>query len=153
MDLEGRVKKALVDIGFLEKYGAISQEYNPEHLNQEERLEYLDGEEVMDIISRLGYKPAFDRKEKFYTVSEIERNGYEYKFNIILTAGMVDMVWVIKKNDELILGSPIGTFSKRIDSKNPRIKKPVFGTYEELEIIINRLVKLYEEFIENYISY
>ena len=148
--MNNEVIKVLNNIKFLEKYKDISNEYNSDRVGINDRLDYVDGDEVLDILGHLGYEPYFDKKEKFYTITSIAKNNRIYKFNIFLEAGMVDMIWVVKDKNGLILGSPIGTFSKRIEERNQRIKKPVFSSYEDLEKILEKLIKLFEDFVNEY---
>lgn len=51
-----------------------------------------------------------------------------------------------EKNKELILGSPWGTYSKRLISPKYKIKKPVFGTYDDLENILRDSFVMFEDF-------
>lgn len=59
---------------------------------------------------------------------------------------MTDMLWVVKENGELLLGAPWSTYSRRLIDANYRIKKPVFGTYEDLEDILKVAFGMYEDF-------
>lgn len=63
----------------------------------------------------------------------------------ILSAAYIFLIWVVKEGEELLLGSPWGTYSKRIIDSSYRIKKPVF-TYDELEDILKVSFKMYEDF-------
>ena len=67
------------------------------------------------------------------------------KLNEIL-GGMVDLVWIVRENGELLLGAPWGTYSRRLIDNNYRIKKPIIGTYEDLEEILKITFKMYEDF-------
>lgn len=60
--------------------------------------------------------------------------------------GMADLVWVVRENGELLLGTPWGVYSRRLIDVNYRIKKPVFGTYEDLEDILKTAFGMYEDF-------
>lgn len=95
-----------------------------EHL-QKSRLVYIDGEEVMEIIQDLGYSPLFDSKEKFYKIREEPVERFTLGVHIILQGGMVDLVWVVRENGELLLGAPWGTYSRRLIDSSYRIKKPI----------------------------
>lgn len=66
MELNLIVKQVLLDIDFINRYEALSKEYDLERLGDKTRLKYLDGELVMDMISEAGYIPGFDPKEKFF---------------------------------------------------------------------------------------
>ena len=97
------------------------------------------------MIQKCGYYPVFDKKEKFYKIKE-EVSDYIFGFHIILKYGMVDLVWVVKKEGKLILGLPWGEYSRLLIDKNYRIRKPVFGTYDDVEKILEIAFKMYEDF-------
>jgi len=59
---------------------------------------------------------------------------------------MVDLVWVVREKEELILGAPWGTYSRRLIDSSYRIKKPVFANYEDLKEILKITFKMYEDF-------
>ena len=63
-------------------------------------------------------------------------------------ACQADLVWVVRENGELLLGSPWSTYSRRLIDVNYRIKNPVFGTYEDLEDILKVAFGMYEDFIK-----
>ena len=77
----------------------------------------------------------FDVKEKFYKIKEEQIGKITLEVHIILRYGMVDLVWIVRENGELLLGAPWGTYSRRLIDNNYRIKKPIIGTYEDLEEI------------------
>ncbi len=56
------------------------------------------------------------------------------------------MVWVVRENDELLLGAPWGTYLRRLIDSSYRIKKPILGTYEDLEEILKITFEMYEDF-------
>ena len=72
--------------------------------------------------------------------------NYMFSINIILDSGMVDIVWIVKENDKLILGLPFGEFSRLLVDPKYKIKKPVFGTYEDLDEIFCISFQMYEDF-------
>ena len=81
------------------------------------------------------------------SVMEEEHIGkYSFGFHIILRDGTADLVWIVREGDVLLLGSPWGTYSRRLIDVDYRIKKPVFGTYEDLEAILKIAFEMYEDF-------
>ena len=46
----------------------------------------------------------------------------------------------------LLLGLPLGEYSRLLIRPDYRIKKPVFGTYEDLDEILRRELELFGEF-------
>ena len=146
MELSPKIKEALIKIDFIKRYEEISNKYNLERISSSRRLVYLDGEEVMEIIQDLGYSSIFDSKEKFYKIIEEQKGDFSFCVHIILRDGMVDLVWVVREKEELLLGAPWGTYTRRLIDSSYRIKKPIFGNYEDLREILDVTFKMYEDF-------
>lgn len=146
IELNSKIKEALTKIDFVKRYEEVSNKFNAERTPSNNRLVYIDGEEVMEIIQKLGYSPSFDSKEKFYKISEERIGKYTLGVHIILQGGTVDLVWVVAEDGELLLGAPWGTYARRLIDSSYRIKKPIFGTYEDLEQILKITFKMYEDF-------
>ena len=68
IELNSKIKNALIKIGFIERYEELSNKFNAKRTPSSNRLAYIDSEEVMEIIQNLGYSPVFDVKEKFYKI-------------------------------------------------------------------------------------
>ncbi len=146
VELDSRIKEALIKINFIERYEKLSNAFYEIKTPSDKRLIYIDGEEVMETIQDMGYMVDFDKKEKFYKLKEEEKGSFTFGFHIILYSGMVDLVWVVKENNKLILGAPWGTYSRRLIDSRYRIKKPIFGTYDDLEEILKIAFEMYEDF-------
>lgn len=146
IELNSKIKDALFKINFIKRYEELSNKFNAERTPSSNRLVYIDGEEVLETIQDLGYLPVFDAKEKFYKIKEEQIGKFALGVHIILQGGMVDLVWVVRENGELLLGASWGTYSKRLIDNNYRIKKPIFGTYEDLEEILKITFNMYEDF-------
>ena len=110
----------------------------------------------MEMIQNLGYTPLFDKKEKFYKIQEEKILDYSFGFHIILVNGMMDLVWVVRKDGELLLGAPWSVYSRRLIDVNYRIKKPIIGNYEDIEDIFKVIFKMFEDFkkaiVEDYVG-
>ncbi len=145
-ELNPKIKDALIKVDFIKRYEELSAHFNSDRVPDNERLIYIDGNEVKEMISELGYFPRFNAKEKFYKIKEEQIGEFSFGVHIILRYGIVELVWVVKENGTLLLGSPWGTYSKRLIDVNYRIKPPVFGTYEDLEDILKITFEMYEDF-------
>lgn len=145
-ELNEKVREALIKINFIERYEELSNSYSRERIPEEERLVYIDKEEVIDTIQDLGYRAKFRSGEKFYQLQEEERGGYIFGFHIVLRYGMVELIWVVKKEDEVLLGSPWGTYSKRLINSDYIIKTPVIGDYDDLENVLRTAFIMFEDF-------
>ena len=106
IELNSKIKEALIEIDFIKRYEEVSNKFNAERTPSKSRLVYINGEEVMEIIQDLGYSPLFDSKEKFYKIREEQVERFTLGVHIILQGGMVDLVWVVRENGELLLGAP-----------------------------------------------
>lgn len=146
VELNPRIKEALVKINFVERYEKLSNTYNEKKTPSDKRLIYIDGEEVMETIQDLGYLSEFDEKEKFYKFKEERKEEFTFGFHIVLYSGMVDLVWIVKEKNDLILGAPWGTYSRRLIDPSYKIKKPIFGTYDDLQEILEIAFEMYEDF-------
>ena len=144
-EMNPKIKDALLKINFVERYEKLSARFSVARTPVNDRLIYIDGEEVMEMIRAAGYSPRFNTKEKFYKIEEEHIEKYSFGIHIILRDGRVELVWAVKENGAL-LGAPWGTYSRRLIDANYRIKPPVFGTYEELEAILKIVFEMYEDF-------
>ncbi len=146
IELHFKIKNALIKMDFIKRYEELSNRFSSERMSLIERLVYVGRDEVMDTIRDLGYSPLFDAREKFFKIKEEQVENYTFGFHIILRDGMVNLVWVVRENGELLLGAPWSTYSRRLIDVNYRIKQPVFGTYEDLEDILKIAFGMYEDF-------
>jgi len=144
--LHPKVKNALLKIDFIPRYEKLSSRFNADRTPTNDRLIYIVGEEVMEMIQDLGYSPQFHPKEKFYKIEEEHYGKLVFSVHIILWMGTVDFVWIVKENGVLLLGSPWSIYPRQLVNVNYRIKKPVFGTYEDLEDILKITFGMYEDF-------
>lgn len=145
-EIHFKIKNALEKIDFIRRYEELSARFGSERTPSNERLKYVEREEVMEILLDLGYAAQFNKKEKFYKIKEEQIGAFVFGFHIILRYGMADLIWVVRENGELLLGSPWGVYSRRLIDVNYHIKNPVFGTYEDLEDILRTAFVMYEDF-------
>lgn len=118
MELDIKIKESLIKMDFVKRYEELSKKFDAVRTPSNNRLIYIDCEEIMEMIHNLGYFPQVDVKEKFYKIKEEQVSQFT--------------LW--------------GTYSKRLINANYRIKKPVFGTYEDIEEILRITFDMYEDF-------
>ena len=82
-ELNSKIKKALLDIDFINKYEQISKCFNDKRTPLNERLRYFDGEIIMESIIQNGYTVNFEPREKYFKVDEVDVNDYIFSANII----------------------------------------------------------------------
>lgn len=146
IELNPKIKKALLDINFIKRYEFLSNSFDDVKTPLKERLHYYDGEIIIESINQLGYTVQFEPKEKYFKIQEQQIKNYAFAINLILDGGMADIVWIVKENNKLILGLPLGEFSRLIISPDYKIKKPIFGTYEDLDEIFRISFLMFEDF-------
>ena len=152
MEMDVNVKKALENINFIDRYKSVSEKYSAERTLSDNRLRYIDGEEVIKIINECGYDALFDKEEKFFKINDESINEYIFRVHIIIKDGMIDLVWVLKENDDLILGSPLSAYSRSLIDVSYRIKKPVISDYNDIEDILKLTFNMYEDFKKEYVK-
>ena len=145
-EMNEKIKNSLISIDFVKRYEELSKRFDSDRTPSDNRLVYIDGEEVMDMIKNLGYDPLFDTKEKFFKIKEEKTENMSFGFHIILRDGLVEMVWVVRQDKEVLLGSPFGTYAKRLIDPGYRIKNPVIGSYDDLEEVLKTAFEMYEDF-------
>lgn len=144
--LEPRIKQALLDMDFVEKYEKLYMRFNDDRAEMNGRLDNIDVNIVMKILKDLGYDAKFDRKEKFFEVKEKKHDTYTYGADIILDVGIVDMIWIVRENKKLILGPPLAVYSRMLIDVDYRTKSPVIGSYEDLKEILEIEFEMFDEF-------
>lgn len=80
IELNSKIKEALIEIDFIKRYEEVSNKFNAERTPSKSRLVYIDGEEVMEIIQDLGYSPLFDSKENFIRLGKSKLKGLHWEF-------------------------------------------------------------------------
>lgn len=146
IELNPKINNALLKIDFIKRYEHLSNAFDNIKTPLKERLHYFDGELVIDSINQLGYVVDFEPKEKYFKIKEQQIEHYTFAIHIILDSGMVDIVWIVKENNKLILGLPLGEFSRLMINPDYKIKKPIFGTYEDLDEIFRISFQMFEDF-------
>lgn len=150
--LNVKVEQALIKIDFIERFKALSETYNDERVPPNRRLEYFDGELIMDIISELGYLPIFNSKEKFFKIQEEKEGPFTFGVHLDFRYGICEIIWVVKEGKTLLLGTPWTIFPREMINPKYIIKYPRFETYEDLDEILKIVFLMYEDFKKALIS-
>lgn len=145
MQLNEKLKNILLDINFEQSYKLISEKNLL--IDGENSFENYSNNEVLSIFKSLGYLPKFKKRENFFENKERLEN-YEFIFNISLKYGLVELIWALKKDNELLdLGGPWSVIIRLLnDGVRTKIKKPSFKNYKDLESILKDSLSLYEDF-------
>lgn len=145
MELNPIVKEALVVTNFVDRYQKLSDEYSYDKVPSEQRLNKVDKSEIFKILSKFGFESSYDSHERFFKIKEEKIGKYIFGFHIILR-GYVDLIWVVKEDDNVLLGSPWGTYSRRLISLDYKIKHPFYGSYDDVERILSIAFEMYRDF-------
>ncbi len=152
LELKPEIKEALIKINFVKRYEDLSHKFDSNKTPEEERLIYFYGGEVMETITNLDYTPLFDSKEKFFSIKEEKIGNLSFGCHFKLQYGTADFIWIVKKNQELLLGTPWTNYSRRLINPHYIIKRPIFGTYDDIDEILKTAFQMYEDFKKALIS-
>ena len=124
MNLDTRIKQALIDINFVERYEKLSTYYSQKRTPKGQELDYFDGDFLMEIVELLGYKVQYDKRERFFHIDLEETGNFRFGFHFAFERGRLELIWVIYEGDKAIMGSPFASYAKlllicmRISSKH-----------------------------------
>lgn len=147
-DRHGRHEEyALEKIKFIERYQQLSAKYD---CDAKESFENYDSNQVINMMGELGYKPSFNKKERFFKIVETQ-NPYKFQFVISLRYGAAELIWSVWKHSELTVGGTWGIIKRQLDGlENGQVRKPVFRNYEELKALLTDVFVIYEDFKREY---
>ncbi len=84
MNLDTRIKQALIDINFVERYEKLSTYYSQKRTPKGQELDYFDGDFLMEIVELLGYKVQYDKRERFFHIELEEIENFVLAFIFLL---------------------------------------------------------------------
>ena len=152
IEFDIRIKNSLIKMNFVKRYEELSKKFDAVRTPSKDRLIYIDGELIMEMIPDLGYVPQFDAKEKFFKIQEEQVGPFAFGVHMILKYGLVELVWVVREKGEVLLGYPWGMYAKSLIGPDYRIKLPIFGSYDDLKEILEITFDMYEDFKHAMIS-
>lgn len=138
-------KKVLEEIRFIERFQAILDEHNEDRDN---RFERPDPAVVKSILIELGYESKYFKKGHFFQLWAVN-SSYDDAYGLFLRVdvhgGSVELLVDISVDGKWE-GGPINWLPR--DMGFERILCPFFHTYEELEVVLKKLLALYEDIRE-----
>ncbi|MGG3504885.1 hypothetical protein ABES58_05305 [Paenibacillus lautus] len=145
--IDKHTEYAFVKIKFIERYKNLAAKYQ---FNISESFENYESNQVVKIMSELGYVSSFNKKEKFFKITETQ-NDYKFQFVISLKYGVAEFIWSVWENSELRIGGTWGILKEQLDGlENDKVRKPVFRNYEELKELLADAFLIYEDFKREY---
>ena len=146
MELNSKEYQVYKNIDFVSRYDSLSVNFQ-----HEERLEYAK-DEVLNLITKLGYKAKYVKSDNFFKVEE-KINGVKFYLNICLKYSNAELIIGATDiaKDQFMTGDTFGRLYKLIKyaegiDLEENIKKPKFRTYEDLEFILKETFRIYEDF-------
>ena len=152
MNLDTRIKQALLEINFVERYENISKKYDRGRTPKGQGLDYFDGDFLMEIVESLGYKVRYDKRERFFHIDLEEIGPFRFGFHFAFERGQLELIWVIYEGDKAIMGSPFSSYAKWLISRDYIILKPVISSYDDFEQVMKIAFDMYEDFKQAFLK-
>ena len=146
MKLDTRIKQALIDINFVERYGELSAYYSQKRTPKGQELDYFDGDFLMEIVELLGYKVQYDKRERFFHIKLEEIGHFRFGFHFALEYGRLELIWVVYEGDKVVLGSPWTRYPRLMIARDYIIKQPIISDYVDFRDVMKIAFDMYEDF-------
>ena len=118
-------------------------------------LMILDFDLTKEILESFGYKIRYFRGERFFQATE-KRDGYEFKFNIALEYGQVELIWAVFRDKKLVRPLSriwMGLYGLLMNVPREQVPRyPFFGDYDELEAVLRESFSLWEDFKREFLA-
>ena len=118
-------------------------------------LMILDFDLTKEILESFGYKIRYFRGERFFQATE-KRDGYEFKFNIALEYGQVELIWAVFRDKKLVRPLSriwMGLYGLLMNVPREQVPLyPFFGDYDELEAVLRESFSLWEDFKREFLA-
>ena len=118
-------------------------------------LMILDFDLTKEILESFGYKIRYFRGERFFQATE-KRDGYEFKFNIALEYGQVELIWAVFRDKKLVRPLSriwMGLYELLMNVPWEQVPLyPFFGDYDELEAVLRESFSLWEDFKREFLA-
>ena len=118
-------------------------------------LMILDFDLTKEILESFGYKIRYFRSERFFQATE-KRDGYEFKFNIALEYGQVELIWAVFRDKKLVRPLSriwMGLYGLLMNVPREQVPLyPFFGDYDELEAVLRESFSLWEDFKREFLA-
>ena len=140
--INDQLKKALLNINFLEKFNKIYEQYP----YTGEELDKVSSKVIVGFLNGGEYHCKYDSKHKFYNVKPLKEDNYNSSVNFTIKYGVAQFVLNVKINGEGT-GGPFTVLSLKIGAEK-RIHDPRFSSLDDLKKILMELLYLYDEIME-----
>ena len=152
MKLDTRIKQALLEINFVERYEKLSTYYSQKRTPKGQELDYFDGDFLMEIVKLLGYKVQYDKQERFFHIALEEIGHFRFGFHFAFERGRLELIWVIYEGNKAIMGSPFASYAKWLISRDYIILDPVMSDYVDFRDVMKIAFDMYEDFKQAFLK-
>ena len=152
MKLDARIKQALLEINFVERYEKLSTYYSQKRTPKGQELDYFDGDFLMEIVELLGYKAQYDKRERFFHIDLEEIGNFRFGFHFAFERGRLELIWVIYEGNKAIMGSPFASYAKWLISRDYIILDPVISDYVDYRDVMKIAFEMYEDFKQAFLK-
>ena len=152
MNLDTRIKQALIDINFVERYEKLSTYYSQKRTPKGQELDYFDGDFLMEIVKLLGYKVQYDKQERFFHIALEEIGHFRFGFHFAFERGRLELIRVIYEGNKAIMGSPFASYAKWLISRDYIILDPVISDYVDFRDVMKIAFDMYEDFKQAFLK-
>ena len=152
MNLDTRIKQALIDINFVERYEKLSAYYSQKRTPKGQELDYFDGDFLMEIVELLGYKVRYDKRERFFHIDLEEIGPFRFGFHFAFERGRLELIWVVYEGDKVVLGSPWTRYPRLMIVRDYIIKQPIISDYVDFRDVMKIAFDMYEDFKQAFLK-
>ena len=152
MKLDTRIKQALKEINFVERYEKLSAYYSQKRTPKGQELDYFDGDFLMEIVELLGYRVQYDKRERFFHIDLEEIGNFRFGFHFSFERGRLELIWVIYEGNKAIMGSPFASYTKWLISRDYIILDPVISDYVDFRDVMKIAFDMYEDFKQAFLK-
>ena len=152
MNLDTRIKQALKEINFVERYEELSAYYSQNRTPKGQELDYFDGDFLMEIVELLGYKVQYDKRERFFHIDLEEIGPFRFGFHFAFERGRLELIWVIYEGNKAIMGSPFASYAKWLISRDYIILDTVISDYVDFRDVMKLAFDMYEDFKQAFLK-
>lgn len=141
MNIDKKLIPVLHEVNFANRYKLMCDK----HSNFDNRLISYDKSIIKDVFENKGIKTDYIKSENFFKIVE-DVGNYKIHFHIIPHSGFIQFLFSLRYEEEKISFS-LGVWeSITRELLGIKVKKPLFGTIEELKEILDEAFNIYEDF-------
>ena len=139
--MDKQMVQVLSSIHFAERYEALCNQYS---YNFRKRFVNYDNNHVLDIFREIVYQVKFHKRENFF--QSVRKVGvYQFKYNISIKSGGVELIWYVMKNNKYYTGDIFSDLEYDLLNLKHRRSLPIFRNYEDLRGILTIAFRMYED--------